>query len=145
MVLTLLQQQGLVLNMEKCQFGVSKLDYLGLRVSASCIRLMPGHVYMISDYLRPHTTAQLQTFQGMTNFHCGFFPWAACVLWALTDAVRNGKAVNLEWSAQMIEAFTICKTAIAAVVELAHRASEAENFSGSGCICHACGGSAAAV
>jgi Reverse transcriptase (RNA-dependent DNA polymerase) len=127
-VLSRLQQQGLVLNVEKCQFGVAELDYLGHRVSASGIRPTPDSVRVINEFPRPHTTTQLQTFLGMANFYHRFLPGAARVLRPLTDAVRRGQTVSLEWSAEMAEAFNAYKAAIAAAVELAHPAPEAEIF-----------------
>jgi RNase H-like domain found in reverse transcriptase len=127
-VLSRLQQQGLVLNIEKCQFGVAGLDYLGHRVSTSGIRPTPDCVRVINEFPRPRTTTQLQTFLGMANFYRRFLPGAARVLRPLTDAVRRGQAVSLEWSAEMAEAFNVCKAAIAVAVELAHPAPEAEIF-----------------
>jgi hypothetical protein len=47
-VLTLLQQHGLVLNIEKCQFGMAELDYLGHHISASGIKPMLSRVKVIS-------------------------------------------------------------------------------------------------
>jgi hypothetical protein len=44
-VLTRLQWHGLVLNMEKCQFGVAELDYLGHHISASGIKPMLSRVW----------------------------------------------------------------------------------------------------
>jgi Reverse transcriptase (RNA-dependent DNA polymerase) len=35
-VLQRLQESGLVLNLEKCQFGCAEVDFLGHRVTAAC-------------------------------------------------------------------------------------------------------------
>jgi hypothetical protein len=68
-VLVRLQQQGLVLNVEKCLFAASELDYLGHRVTASSIRPLPNRVQALAKYPQPKTVAQLQTFLGMANFY----------------------------------------------------------------------------
>jgi hypothetical protein len=127
-VLSWLQQQGLVLNVEKFQFGVAELDYLGHRVSASGIRPMPDRVRVINQFTWPRTTSQLQTFLGTANFYRHFLSGAARVLRPLTDAVRRGQTVSLECSAEMADAFSMFKATVAAAVELAHLAPEAEIF-----------------
>jgi Reverse transcriptase (RNA-dependent DNA polymerase) len=79
-VLEQLQQQGLVLNVEKCLFGATELDYLGHRVSATGIRPITGRVEALAKYPQPKTVAQLQTFLGMVNFYRRFIAGAARIL-----------------------------------------------------------------
>jgi Reverse transcriptase (RNA-dependent DNA polymerase) len=77
LVLEKLQQHGLVLNGEKCQFGVTELDYLGHHVTASGIQPMACRVEAMVKFRRPKTVGQLQTFLGMANFYRRFLPAAA--------------------------------------------------------------------
>jgi cleavage and polyadenylation specificity factor subunit 1 len=88
-VLRCLQQQGLVLNVGKCQFGITQLDYLGHQISASGIRPMGAKVEAIKRFPQPRTGGHLQTFLGMANFYPRFLPAAAKVLRPLTDAARG--------------------------------------------------------
>jgi Reverse transcriptase (RNA-dependent DNA polymerase) len=85
-VLEWLQQQGLVLNMEKCLFGATELDYLGHRVSATGIKPITSRVEALAKYPQPKTVAQLQTFIGMVNFYRRFIAGAAKILRMLTEA-----------------------------------------------------------
>jgi RNase H-like domain found in reverse transcriptase/Reverse transcriptase (RNA-dependent DNA polymerase) len=128
LVLEKLQQQGLVLNGEKCQFGVSELDYLGHHVTASGIQPMACRVEAMVKFPRPKTVGQLQTFLGMANFYRRFLPAAAQQLRPLTEAMKGGQAAQLTWTAEMDTAFDWCKQGLCKAVELAHPEPEAEIF-----------------
>jgi Reverse transcriptase (RNA-dependent DNA polymerase) len=123
-----LQQQGLVLNIEKCSFGQKQLDYLGHHVSASGIRPMAARVEAIAKFPRPTTVGHLQTFLGMANFYRRFIPAAAQVLRPLTDAVKGGQASSVDWTPEMAAAFQLVKDRLCGAVELAHPEADAEVF-----------------
>jgi Reverse transcriptase (RNA-dependent DNA polymerase)/RNase H-like domain found in reverse transcriptase len=119
-VLQRLQEHGLVLNAEKCEFGVSEISYLGHRVSASGIRPLQDRLTAIQQHPQPKTVRQLQTYLGMVNFYRRFFRGAAAVLRPLTEAIRGGQKVSLTWTAEMQAAFRASKEALVAAAELAH-------------------------
>jgi isocitrate/isopropylmalate dehydrogenase len=89
-VLTRLQQHGLVLNAEKCQFGVESIEYLGHCITASGIRPLETRLHAIKGYPQPKTETQLQTYLGMINFYRRSFRDAAATLRPLTEATRGG-------------------------------------------------------
>jgi RNase H-like domain found in reverse transcriptase/Reverse transcriptase (RNA-dependent DNA polymerase) len=119
-VLSRLQQQGLVLNIEKCSFGQKQLDYLGHHISESGIRPMAARVEAITKFPRP--------FLGMANFYRRFIPAAAQVLKPLTDAVKGGQASSVDWTPEMAAAFQLVKDRLCGTVELAHPEADAEIF-----------------
>ena len=92
-----LQQQGLVLNEEKCVLGASQVEYLGHLITATGISPLPERVTAITRYPRPTTVRGLQTFLGMANFYRRFLRGAAQLQmpWAV------GAAGNLVWTAEM--------------------------------------------
>jgi cleavage and polyadenylation specificity factor subunit 1 len=127
-VLERFQQHGLVLNMEKCEVGVSELDYLGHHITPTGIRPISSRVEAMEKYPQPGTVAQLQTYLGMINFYRRFLPGAAGVLKPLTDALRGGQKARLTWSPEMSVAFQDSKKAICAAAELAHPQEGANIF-----------------
>jgi Reverse transcriptase (RNA-dependent DNA polymerase) len=52
-VLQCLQKSGLVLNIEKCQFGLTEVEFLGHKVSADGIRPMNNHVAAVASFPQP--------------------------------------------------------------------------------------------
>ena len=127
-VLSRLQRHGLVLNAEKCQLGVSELDYLGHHVTASGIQPIADRVATIKKFPQPKTVGQLQTYLGMVNFYRRFLPAAARVLKPLTDALKGGQKGTLDWTVEMGNAFQHSKQALYNAVELGHPDPKAELF-----------------
>lgn len=118
-VFTVLQDNGLVINMDKCVFAQSAVDFLGHRVSASSLTPLPGHVDAIRQYPEPQDVKQLQRFLGMVNFYRRFLPGAAGMLRPLTDALA-GSSKSLQWSPVMRQAFEDIKAALAGATPLVH-------------------------
>jgi Reverse transcriptase (RNA-dependent DNA polymerase) len=85
-VLQRLQDSGLVLNLEKCQFGCAEVDFLGHRVTADGKEPLNVHVEAVKNFPRPADKQDLQRFLGLVNFYRRFLPRAAAVLKPLTDA-----------------------------------------------------------
>ena len=119
-VMSRLQQHGLVINAEKCEWGLAAVDYLGHRVTASGIRSLQDRVAAIKSYPQPATVQQLQTYLGMVNFYRRFLKSAALILHPLTEVLKGGAPGRLTWSADMVEAFQQSKTAMLNAAELAH-------------------------
>jgi RNase H-like domain found in reverse transcriptase/Reverse transcriptase (RNA-dependent DNA polymerase) len=119
-VLTHLQQHRLVLNAEKCHFGVERIEYLGHCITASGIRLLETRLHAIKGYSQPKTVTQLKTYLGMINFYRRFFRNAAATLRPLTEATRGGQKADLVWTADMQAVFVASKEALWAATELAH-------------------------
>ena len=55
-----LQEQGLLINPQKCSFGVSELDFLGHHINADGITPLPTKVQAITDFPLPETQKQLR-------------------------------------------------------------------------------------
>ena len=120
-----LRRFGLVLNVEKCTFGVSELEFLGHSVSAKGIRPMPGKVTAVKQFERPRTVKGLQRFLGLVNFYRRFLPGIAEVMRPLTDALA-GAPRQLTWTEAMTSAFQLTKQRLAEATLLVHPVSGAE-------------------
>ncbi len=64
-----LREHGLVINAEKCIFGVPSIDFLGHRVDAAGVTPLPQYVSAVVDFPQPSTVKELQAFLGMLNFY----------------------------------------------------------------------------
>ncbi|XP_043063528.1 uncharacterized protein K02A2.6-like [Drosophila ficusphila] len=78
-VLTRMDQAGLRLRKEKCQFGVSSIEFLGFKVDALGIRPSADKVKAIHEAPPPKEKKQLQAFLGLTNFYHSFLPKKATI------------------------------------------------------------------
>ena len=89
-VLSRLQQHGLVLNAEKCEWAQVSLSYLGHEVSAIGVKPLTYRVAAIQLFLLPPTVQLLQTYLGMVNFYLRFLRGANQILKPLTDCLKGG-------------------------------------------------------
>ena len=100
-VLTRLQQHGLVLNAEKCDWFQPRVSYLGHDVSTSGIKPLADCVEATRKFPPPETVQQLQTYLGIVNFYLRFLCGEAQVLKPLTDTLKGGAKGKLVWSDSM--------------------------------------------
>ena len=88
-----LAEFGLVINLQKSQFGERQVEYLGHEISPEGCRPLPAKVAVIQRYPVPQTKRQLRLFLGMINFYRRFIPdctTLAAPLTRLTSGRRKG-------------------------------------------------------
>ena len=119
-----LDEHGLVINIAKCQFGRTNIDFLGHRISAHGVLPLPDKVDAIRNFPKPTTIKGLQEFNGMVNFYHRFVPGAARIMRPLYAALA-GKPKVLTWTPEMVTAFDTAKQALAAATMLNYPRSEA--------------------
>ena len=84
-----LQEQGLVINIDKCQFGITSLDFLGHFITDEGIKPLQSKDNAILNFPRPANTKSLQEFVGMVNFYRRFLPAAAHKMVPLFSALQG--------------------------------------------------------
>jgi hypothetical protein len=112
MVLERLQEVGLVLNAEKCLFGVSVVEFLGHHITAEGAEPLQQKVAAIAEFQRPQGAKGMQRFLGMINFYRRFIQGAASILRPLADALRGKPRGRVVWTAAMGVAFQAAKDAL---------------------------------
>jgi hypothetical protein len=68
-VLGTLQQHKLYENLEKCSFGMHRIQYLGYIVDEKGVHVDPTKMQVIFDSLALKTMAKLRSFLGLANFY----------------------------------------------------------------------------
>ena len=121
-----LSNYGLVINVKKCQFGMSDISFLGHHINNKGATPLPEKVESIQKFSKPSTAKGLQEFAGMINFYHRFIPRAANIMRPLYQAL-SGKQTkkSLTWTEEMSQAFIEAKSALAKASMLAHPIPEA--------------------
>jgi RNase H-like domain found in reverse transcriptase/Reverse transcriptase (RNA-dependent DNA polymerase) len=120
-VFRILEDNGLAINLEKCEFAVPELDFLGHRLSAAGVTPLQDNLQVMLDFPRLHTVKDLQRFLGMVNFYRCFLPKIAQTLAPLTNLLKGKDLPKLlPWEERHDVAFAAAKAALAAAVPLAH-------------------------
>ena len=65
---------GMKLNLRKCKLFRNEVDYLGFRVSAGGVGMIPEYVQRVVEWPAPTTNTELQSFLGFANYYRSFIP-----------------------------------------------------------------------
>lgn len=105
-VLKRLQEHGLLIRPDKCEFGKKSINFLGHNISPEGIRPLPGRVESLKKYPLPQTPKQLRTFLGVINYYHRFIPMAAAVLRPLHRLSQQKPAhCTIKWTKEEEKAF----------------------------------------
>lgn len=64
-----LAKAGLKLNVSKCEFSKSEIDFLGYRLSKQGIQPLPEKVIAIVEFPKPKNILEIRRFLGLNNFY----------------------------------------------------------------------------
>ena len=110
-VLDRLVERKLTLNLEKCLFSQSRLQYLGQIIDSDGIRKDPSKVKAITDMAEPQNIADLRRFLGLVNRLMKFCPNLAEKTKPLRDFLKKERA--WVWGTAQQEAFQQLKADMA--------------------------------
>ena len=117
-----LSGHGIISNPDKCELGVSQLNFLRHKVTRQGIQPLEDKVAVIRDFPQPTCQCKVQEFLGLMNFYQRFIPNCAATLHPLNDLLPSTetKTQQLNWNANAIEAFQTIKDTLADATFLVH-------------------------
>lgn len=123
-----LKDYGVVLNPDKCVFGVKELKFLGYLVNKKGIAPLPDRVNDINKFANPDTTTKLRRFLGTVNFYRRFVKGAAEIQKPLNKYLQGEtkKDAHIELDEDALEAIKNLKTALLTAALLAHPKKDAQ-------------------
>ena len=109
-----LAAHGIVINPNKCLFGVNELDFLGHHIDRHGITPLPEKVQAVREFPQPQHQRQLRRFIGLVNFYHRFLPHAAELMQPLHSLLSGkDKSQPLIWTDTAVAAFNATKAALA--------------------------------
>lgn len=111
-----LRDNGLVINLSKCKFAQSEVEFLGYMVCADGVRPLPSRVSAITNFERPKTVKDLRRFLALVNGYKRFIRQATDMQAPLRELIPGNKKNDtrkIEWNDRAEKAFTECKTVLA--------------------------------
>ncbi|GBG60252.1 hypothetical protein CBR_g3496 [Chara braunii] len=109
-VLSLLRQHKYKINAKKCEFGSTRILYLGHEVSADGIRPEDTKVASISDWPRPQSVTEVRSFLGMCGYYRNLVKNYSTIASPLTDLTRLD--TPWDWTDECEAAFKRLKHAL---------------------------------
>ena len=104
-IFRLLEDNGVTLNFEKCEFAKSSITYIGHVVSADGIKADPSKVRAIKQMQQPKDVDDIRRFHGMANQLGKFIPNLSTVNQPLRDLLQ--KKNQWMWGPSQQRAFDI--------------------------------------
>ena len=100
-------EYSLTINLNKCKFGVSSLDYLGHHFDTTGIKPIADKVQAIVNFPKPSNMRQLRDLIGMIAFYKKFIPNCSEItrpIFALLSPHKYSKKA-IEWTKDADDAF----------------------------------------
>ena len=118
LVMKRLQDAGLQIDIDKCDFEAKSVKYLGFIVEAGQgIRVDPEKIKAVQLWERPRTVRGVRGFVGFANYYRDFVPKFSDIALPLTTLTK--KDVPFVWSPQCEQAFELLKTLLISAPVLA--------------------------
>lgn len=108
-----LAERGVQLNLEKCQFRVAELEFLGHKITKSGIAPSATKVAAIISFRRPTSEGEVRSFLGLANYLNRYIPHLATLDEPLRELTR--KDVRFSWGPRHETSFQSIKQAMSDV------------------------------
>ncbi len=103
-----LRENKLYAKLEKCEFGVTEVDFLGHRITQEGLKMDDHKVKVILDWEPPKSVSALRSFLGLAFYYRKFIKNFAKIAAPLTNLLKKS-AVTYEWEKACDEAFETLK------------------------------------
>lgn len=105
-----LNDYNVLLNLDKCLWGVKQMEFLGHRISENGIQASERKIEAIKNFRPPSTAEELRSLLGLVNYLAKFIPDLATITTPLRELLRSNK--NFTWENQHNHAFNEIKHSI---------------------------------
>jgi len=102
-VLKKLSQNGLGVNIDKCNFHIPKVEFVGFQIGTQGVQMSQKKVEDILDWPAPRSVKEVQEFLGFDNFYHRFIQGFSKLTLPIQTLTHNGVMWN--WTQQYQEAF----------------------------------------
>jgi hypothetical protein len=124
-VLSTLQQHKLYANLEKCSFGMNKVQYLGYIVDEYGVHFNPTNIQVICVCTALTTLTKLWSFLGLAKFYRRFVLGFSHIAWALCHVTKGGGKETFVWGKEQQLEFEdlkhrLCSGLVLSLIDMQH-------------------------
>jgi hypothetical protein len=103
-----LRENKLYAKLEKCEFGVTEVDFLGHKITQEGLKMDDHKVKVILDWEPPKSVPALRSFLGLASYYRKFIKNFAKIAAPLTNLLKKS-VVTFEWEETCNKAFEALK------------------------------------
>ncbi len=103
-----LRENKLYPKLEKCEFGLTEVDFLGHRITQEGLKMDDHKVKAIVDWEPPKSMSALRSFLGLASYYRKLIKNFAKIAAPLTNLLKKS-TVTYEWEGARDEAFETLK------------------------------------
>ncbi len=103
-----LRENKLYAKFEKCEFGISEVDFLGHRITQEGLKMDDHKVKAILDWESPRSVPDLRSFLGLASYYCKFIKNFAKIATPLTNLLKKSSK-TYEWEEACNKTFETLK------------------------------------
>jgi len=103
-----LRENKLYAKLEKCEFGVTKVDFLGHKITQEGLKMDDRKVKAIVDWEPPKSVPALRSFLGLASYYRKFIKNFARIAAPLTNILKKS-TMTYDWEGACDEAFETLK------------------------------------
>ncbi|GJW53839.1 putative reverse transcriptase domain-containing protein [Tanacetum coccineum] len=107
LILELLKKEELYAKFSKCEFWLSKVQFLGHVIDSEGIYVDPAKVESIKDWASPKTPTKIRQFLGLVGYYRRFIKGFSKIAKPMTKLTQ--KNVKFDWSEKAEAAFQLLK------------------------------------
>lgn len=109
-LLSRLQEKGLTLNIEKCQFKMESIEFMGHKLSNKGVEITESKIYAVLNARRPQNSSEVKSFLGLVNFSARFISNMATIAEPLRRLTRKNE--QFVWGIEQEESFQKLKESL---------------------------------
>ena len=117
-ILKRLQEKELTLNIDKCNFNMDKIEFMGHMLSAHGIGVSQSKVDAVVQARRPESTSEVRSFLGLVNFVARFIPDLATKAVPLHRLLH--KDAKFRWGPEQEKSFNQLKQSLVVASNLSY-------------------------
>ena len=102
-VLQVLKEKKLYAKLEKCEFWLSEVKFLGHVISNRGVAVDPSKTEAVIQWERPKTVTEVRSFLGLAGYYRRFIQNFSCMALPLTKLTRKGSP--FKWTDQCEASF----------------------------------------
>src|SRR6267154_1854896 len=101
-MLAILRKNNLYLNIDKCQFEKSEVDYLGVRIGGKNIKMEEAKVERVKTWKPPRNVTEVRQFLGFTGYYWYFIKGYSQLAQPLLDLTKKSTEWHWEEAQQRV-------------------------------------------